>query len=255
MERNHTLAVRCNLAISWTNSRVFLWLATAFLHIQHSDVTWASCRIKPPLDCRSRVAVWYGMTLMFTVFTGESSGGFDAKRAGDAETTVLSLTWESPHLERRSLYWDGVHFFATCRNVPIVFRWISWHIHDYVPDSKDHGANMAPIQVLSAPGGPHVGPINLAIRDDEVTDDRLEQSVWYLPQPIYNTTQQKLRIYIPTHFPTNHTSWTILAFVYDHICYVWMSRCLPLLFHLVCTVTGDRWHVPTSEDIYIYIYI
>ena len=33
------------------------------------------------------------------------------------------------------------------------------------PDSKVHGANMGPTWVLSAPGGPHVGPINLAIRD------------------------------------------------------------------------------------------
>ena len=33
------------------------------------------------------------------------------------------------------------------------------------PDSKVHGANMGPTWVLSAPGGPHVGPINLAIRE------------------------------------------------------------------------------------------
>ena len=32
------------------------------------------------------------------------------------------------------------------------------------PDSKDHGANMGPTWVLSAPGGPHVGPMDLAIR-------------------------------------------------------------------------------------------
>ena len=32
------------------------------------------------------------------------------------------------------------------------------------PDSKVHMANMGPTQVLSAPGGPHVGPMNLAIR-------------------------------------------------------------------------------------------
>ena len=31
-------------------------------------------------------------------------------------------------------------------------------------DSKIHGANMGPIWVLSAPDGPHVGPMNLAIR-------------------------------------------------------------------------------------------
>ena len=34
---------------------------------------------------------------------------------------------------------------------------------DY-PDSKVHGANMGPTWVLSAPDGPHVGPMNLAIR-------------------------------------------------------------------------------------------
>ena len=32
------------------------------------------------------------------------------------------------------------------------------------PDSKIHGANMGPTWVLSAPDGPHVGPMNLAIR-------------------------------------------------------------------------------------------
>ena len=33
-----------------------------------------------------------------------------------------------------------------------------------VPESKVHGANMGPTWVLSAPDGPHVGPMNLAIR-------------------------------------------------------------------------------------------
>ena len=34
-----------------------------------------------------------------------------------------------------------------------------------LPDSKVHGANMGPIWVLSAPDGPHGGPMNLAIRE------------------------------------------------------------------------------------------
>ena len=38
-----------------------------------------------------------------------------------------------------------------------------WH-PDMHPDSKVHGANMGPTWVLSAPDGPHVGPMNLAIR-------------------------------------------------------------------------------------------
>ena len=32
------------------------------------------------------------------------------------------------------------------------------------PDSKVHGANMGPTWVLSAPDGPHVGPMNIATR-------------------------------------------------------------------------------------------
>ena len=34
------------------------------------------------------------------------------------------------------------------------------------PDNKIHGANMGPTWVLSAPDGPHVGPMNLAIGGD-----------------------------------------------------------------------------------------
>ena len=33
------------------------------------------------------------------------------------------------------------------------------------PDSKFHGANMGPIADQQDPGGPHVGPMNFAIRD------------------------------------------------------------------------------------------
>ena len=35
----------------------------------------------------------------------------------------------------------------------------------YIPDSKVHGVNMGPTWVLSAPDGPHVGHMNLVIRD------------------------------------------------------------------------------------------
>ena len=34
-----------------------------------------------------------------------------------------------------------------------------------IPDSKVHGANMGPIWGRQDPGGPHVGPMNLAIRN------------------------------------------------------------------------------------------
>ena len=35
----------------------------------------------------------------------------------------------------------------------------------YNPDNKVPGANMGPTWVLSAPDGPHVGPMNLVIRE------------------------------------------------------------------------------------------
>ena len=35
-----------------------------------------------------------------------------------------------------------------------------------IPDRKVHGANMGPIWGRQDPGGPHVGPMNLAIWDD-----------------------------------------------------------------------------------------
>ena len=38
------------------------------------------------------------------------------------------------------------------------------HYVENGPDSKVHGANMGSTWVLSAPGGPHVGPINFAVR-------------------------------------------------------------------------------------------
>ena len=36
-------------------------------------------------------------------------------------------------------------------------------ISDHLPDSKVHGANMGPIWGRQDPGGPHIGPMNLAI--------------------------------------------------------------------------------------------
>ena len=35
----------------------------------------------------------------------------------------------------------------------------------HIPDNKVHGANMGPTWVLSAPDGPHIGPMNFAIWD------------------------------------------------------------------------------------------
>ena len=53
-----------------------------------------------------------------------------------------------------------------------------------VPDSKVHGPNIRPIWVLSTPDGPHVGPMNLAIRGACLSRDR----IW----PLTYSTQKRL---------------------------------------------------------------
>ena len=48
-----------------------------------------------------------------------------------------------------------------------------------IPDSKVHGANMGPTWVLSAPDGPHVGPMNLAIRDTSASNINIRSRVQF----------------------------------------------------------------------------
>ena len=43
------------------------------------------------------------------------------------------------------------------------------------PDNKVHGADMGPTWVLLGPDGPHIGPMNLAIKAIILTNDGL---VW-----------------------------------------------------------------------------
>ena len=56
-----------------------------------------------------------------------------------------------------------------------------------IPYSKVHGVNMGPTWVLSAPDGPHVGPMNLAVRD--FTMDRLSANL----QPPENSIEELVK--------------------------------------------------------------
>ena len=58
----------------------------------------------------------------------------------------------------------------TCRRFqanPLLKQMLSCELSpwEHIPDSKVHGANMGPTWILSAPDGPHIGPMNLAIGD------------------------------------------------------------------------------------------
>ena len=72
---------------------------------------------------------------------------------------------------------------------------ILWHAS---PDSKIHGANMGPTWVLSALDGPHVCPMNLAIREGDM---ELHKSViippdycWHVPSDPYITRSCVLQV-------------------------------------------------------------
>ena len=62
-----------------------------------------------------------------------------------------------------------IHVFHSLDVDMMVLIWsMDWVLQEVSsklsPDSKFQGANMGPTWVLSAPDGPHVGPMNLAIR-------------------------------------------------------------------------------------------
>ena len=59
------------------------------------------------------------------------------------------------------IYYDTSSLKKQCKAKPkLHFEFAVWT----KPDSKVHVANMGPIWVLLAPDGPHVGPMNFAIR-------------------------------------------------------------------------------------------
>ena len=69
----------------------------------------------------------------------------------------VGTVWQSPVKS-----WQNGHGSMVAGK--ICYPILTW-MNDSIPDSKVHGANMGPTSVLLAPDGPHVGPLNLVIRD------------------------------------------------------------------------------------------
>ena len=90
----------------------------------------------------------------------------------DADTFLSHLRWNLPHYSK----WVCLtKFYVFNRSLKFVISFNmtensgfpTWmpSIPQYKPDSKVHGANIDPTWGLSAPDEPHVGPMNLAIRE------------------------------------------------------------------------------------------
>ena len=95
---------------------------------------------------------------------------------GDVCGWVVTLYWLDTEINggricHDSLYHGGMSATKTTAVIIRISTFINMMEHQRImmlffsyPDGKVHGANMGPSWVLSAPDGPHVGPMNLAIR-------------------------------------------------------------------------------------------
>ena len=94
----------------------------------------------------------------------------------DLSFTSSQMIPSNIHGQRCQQRYQHTHFYIYARrdcnkikhvlSKMLLIHTISIHFcirFDY-PDNKVHGANMGPTWVLSAPDGPHVGPIHIAIR-------------------------------------------------------------------------------------------
>ena len=87
--------------------------------------------------------------------------------------------------------------------------WLS--IFSNIPDSKVHGANMGPTWVRSTPGGPHVVPMNLAIRDSYWCPDDDTSSHHIYPVILeYSSISSRQDPGEPHGGPMNFALWVIL---------------------------------------------
>ena len=92
-----------------------------------------------------------------------------------ASYLILSSRWCQTVTQMIAIH----HYCLMCKNE--VIRKCVWDSHfavqETIPDIKVHGANMGPTWVLSAPDGPHDGPMNLAIRDPYIQQQKRSDSI------------------------------------------------------------------------------
>ena len=75
------------------------------------------------------------------------------------------------------------------------------------PDNKVHGANMGPTWVLSAPDGPHVGPMNLSFRGfAECPNDCAHRSRFVIVLRMSRITYLRIFLRITSLAWVNHTN-------------------------------------------------
>ena len=102
-------------------------------------------------------------------------------------TDPIILSWNNDGLQS---FWSFTKYCMTLllllmstKNICAQNTNCCLHLLEGYPDSKVYGANMGPTWVLSAPDGPHVGPMNFAIRVEILVD--LSSNRFAALQPFY----------------------------------------------------------------------
>ena len=93
------------------------------------------------------------------------------------------------------------------------------------PDSKVHGANMKPIWGRQDPGGPHVGPINFPIWEEEQQIIDISETKMQMIQGIIDNSQKILRIFF--WILSSHKSETWLNCFCHVLCKVLIVMYMP----------------------------
>ena len=137
-------------------------MSTKSMHAYHAwlNSTKFGCR----LICRTCHPIMHRLTRYSKIYTWKCVNIFKTRR--DVSEINICLTRIS------SLHYMSIDFLTMPiigSKARIIGRPVTQNSSSVSacnsPDSKVHEANMAPTWVLSAPDGPHVGPMNLAMRE------------------------------------------------------------------------------------------
>ena len=114
-------------------------------------------------------------------------------------------------------------------------------IQQCIPESKVHGANVGPTWVLSAPDGPHVGPMNLAIRDVHASIYPINSSTHCIRHPhllnghSYDSPSNRLgcsnlQARLPCPSTANHPTRCCLTLAQTQHAEMRCHRCVPTYY-------------------------
>ena len=110
-------------------------------------------------------------------------------RLGSFGHGYLQEGW-SRHIRPLSILWIGT---AYINHAVSIYSWVI-PANGYIPESKVHGANMGPTWGRQDSGGPHVGHMNLAIRDNIM----LRTAVWRDALPMDTRAFQRTLVTLTT---------------------------------------------------------